>query len=249
MFTREQVLSACRSAHGDKFEYDIPDSIKDSRERIRVVCKTHGEFLQEYRVHVYQRCGCPFCISTGKLPLSIRTQRFFDKARDLYGDRFDYTYSEYVNNDTPISVICTECHNMFSITPSQHLRRGGGCPTCNLSGGEAAIYRWLMKHNVDFLREVRIENNNKEINRAYFAIDFVVPRRNLWIEFNGEQHYENVPHFYNHGWTFEQQQKRDAEVRKIARERGVKLVEIHYNDEKKIPRILYYHIFKAKTVK
>ena len=58
----------------------------------------------------------------------LTTEDFIAKAREVHGDKYDYSKTEYVNNKTPICIICPE-HGEFKQTPYPHLR-GCGCEEC-----------------------------------------------------------------------------------------------------------------------
>ena len=53
---------------------------------------------------------------------------FIKKARIVHGDRYDYSKVEYINNQTPVEIVCP-IHGVFTQRPSNHLR-GNGCPQC-----------------------------------------------------------------------------------------------------------------------
>ena len=59
----------------------------------------------------------------------LTTEGFIQKAREIHGDRYDYSKVEYVNATTKVCVICPE-HGEFWQKPYQHLR-GVGCPKCS----------------------------------------------------------------------------------------------------------------------
>ena len=50
------------------------------------------------------------------------------KAKEVYGDKYDYSKVEYVNNKTKIIITCP-IHGDFEQIPSRHLL-GKGCPQC-----------------------------------------------------------------------------------------------------------------------
>lgn len=56
------------------------------------------------------------------------TKDFIEKARNVHGDKYDYSKVDYVNNKTKVCIICHE-HGEFWQTPNCHLR-GTGCPMC-----------------------------------------------------------------------------------------------------------------------
>lgn len=58
----------------------------------------------------------------------LTTEDFIKRAREIHGDKYDYSKVEYVNNHTKVCVICPK-HGEFWQVPSSHLR-GHGCPIC-----------------------------------------------------------------------------------------------------------------------
>ena len=59
----------------------------------------------------------------------VTTEDFIKKAREIHGDKYDYSKVNYVNNETPVCIICPE-HGEFLQQPTNHLR-GCSCPYCN----------------------------------------------------------------------------------------------------------------------
>ncbi len=55
-------------------------------------------------------------------------EAFFEKARNVHGDRYDYTEATYRNSTTKLTVRC-RLHGLFYPYPSNHLR-GTGCRKC-----------------------------------------------------------------------------------------------------------------------
>lgn len=58
----KERLAEFRSVHGDRYEYK-EDTYGKSQEKMVIVCKNHGEFLQEPNVHKNGH-GCPGCKSS-----------------------------------------------------------------------------------------------------------------------------------------------------------------------------------------
>ena len=54
---------------------------------------------------------------------------FINKAKEVHGDKYDYSKVEYVNNKTKVCIICPE-HGEFWQIPSSHINRSCGCPYC-----------------------------------------------------------------------------------------------------------------------
>lgn len=56
------------------------------------------------------------------------TETFITKAKEIHGNKYDYSKVEYVNATTKVCIICPE-HGEFWQAPSKHLG-GQGCPKC-----------------------------------------------------------------------------------------------------------------------
>ena len=57
-----------------------------------------------------------------------KTEIFIEKARQIYGDKYDYSKVEYKNAYTKVCIICPT-HGEFWQTPNNHLM-GHGCYNC-----------------------------------------------------------------------------------------------------------------------
>lgn len=55
-------------------------------------------------------------------------KEFLSRAKQVHGDRYDYSRVEYQNATTPVVIICPE-HGEFKKAPYRHLQ-GSGCPRC-----------------------------------------------------------------------------------------------------------------------
>ena len=63
------------------------------------------------------------------MPNKLTTDQFIEKAKEVHGDRYEYSKTNYIDNKKTKSVIICNKHGEFSQTPSSHLR-GSGCPPC-----------------------------------------------------------------------------------------------------------------------
>ena len=60
----------------------------------------------------------------------LTTEEFIEKAKEVHGDKYDYSLSDYVASKQMITVIC-RIHNTFELSPNSHLR-GNGCKACGV---------------------------------------------------------------------------------------------------------------------
>jgi hypothetical protein len=123
--TTESFIERAYKVHGSKYDYS-KTLYNTGSTNIVIICPKHGEFLQLPSNHL-SGSGCPKCIKKGTAPLT--TDQFIKKALSKHGNRYDYSISDYRNNDTNIKIIC-RIHGEFEQIAGEHLR-GRGCYKCN----------------------------------------------------------------------------------------------------------------------
>ena len=119
--TSKEFIARAHEVHGDKYDYSKVE-YKNNSTKVCIICEEHGEFWQLPNNHIKGQ-GCPKCI--GK---NLTTEDFIAKAREIHGDKYDYSKSEYINSQTKVCIICPEHGEFYQIPPS-HLQ-GSGCPEC-----------------------------------------------------------------------------------------------------------------------
>ena len=125
--TTEEFITKAKEVHGDKYDYSKVE-YKDTKTPVCIICPVHGEFTQSPALHLKGH-GCKKC-GNEKSVSSTRsnTQEFVTKAKEVHGDKYDYSKVEYVNSNTPVCIVCP-IHGEFWQTPSKHLS-GQGCVKC-----------------------------------------------------------------------------------------------------------------------
>jgi superfamily II DNA or RNA helicase len=124
--TTEDFIAEARKIHGDKYDYSKVEYV-NTKTKVCIICPEHGEFWQNPCDHLIGK-GCPKCSGVNK----SNTEEFVKKAKEIHGDKYDYSKVFYINNKTKVCIICTE-HGEFWQTPINHLN-GQGCPICCESG-------------------------------------------------------------------------------------------------------------------
>lgn len=120
--TPDEVLARCRRVHEDKYEYDLATFVSTSKP-MRVICRTHGEFLQTPSNHFGGK-GCPVCSGVPR----YTSESFIAQARCVHPNLYQYDKTVYVKSTEKIIITCPE-HGDFLQIPAQHLA-GSGCPSC-----------------------------------------------------------------------------------------------------------------------
>jgi hypothetical protein len=122
IYTPCEFIQKSLQKHGNKYDYSKTVYIR-SKEKVTIICKKHGEFIQEPRQHLSGN-GCKKC--TNNIPTN---KEFIEKAIIKYGERFCYSKTVYKNQKEKVSIICRE-HGEFKQSPEKHMI-GNGCSKCN----------------------------------------------------------------------------------------------------------------------
>lgn len=109
--------------HGSKYKY-IECEIESKYQKIKIICREHGEFMQSPRLHIDNKCGCPRC---GNSVLKTKDEFIFNSTI-VHGKKYIYENVVYAGNKKKVEIIC-ESHGSFWQIPSCHLS-GKGCPSC-----------------------------------------------------------------------------------------------------------------------
>lgn len=128
--TTESFIEKAKKVHGDKYDYSKVEYTNNST-KVCIICPQHGEFWQMPSGHLNKNRprGCPQCgIINTNIKNTYTTREFIEKARNVHGDKYDYSKVEYVKSNEKICIICPQ-HGEFLQTPASHLN-GCGCPFC-----------------------------------------------------------------------------------------------------------------------
>tara|TARA_B100001057_G_scaffold463613_1_gene517771 strand:+ start:14173 stop:15285 length:1113 start_codon:yes stop_codon:yes gene_type:complete len=211
-----KFLEKAKLVHGNKYCYQNLD-FRGYTETVKIGCFKHGTFHQKARVHL-NGSGCPACYreSTKKT-----LEDFIAEAQQVHGHIYNYDRVEYVNNKTPITVVC-KGHGPFKTNPNRHVSQKQGCPRCRESLGERQIAHILEVNGIEFKREYKFDG-------SLFRYDFFLPKFEVLIEFHGIQHYEPVERFGGYE-ALEETKMRDWDKVKLANSKQIPLVVLNYLD-------------------
>lgn len=126
--TAEQFISKAREIHGDIYDYSKVDYI-DSSTKVCIICPKHGEFWQIPNSHL-NGSGCVKCsyVVRGQNK-SITTEEFIRRAKEIHGNKYDYSKVDCKNSSTKVCIICPT-HGEFWQAPSGHIYAKQGCQKC-----------------------------------------------------------------------------------------------------------------------
>lgn len=229
--SQEQFIEKCKKYHP---EYDYSKVIyKGTHYTVDIICPKHGVFTT-LASNLLAGHGCDRCYRRPSTKES-----FIEAAIKIHGNKYDYSKVNYINNNTKVEIICPK-HGSFWSTPGNHLS-GKGCFKCQSSKGEKKIRKLLTEMNIDFIEQKRFKDCR---DKNPLPFDFYLPKYNLCVEYQGEQHYIPI----KRGNISKEQmkenlkkvQKRDRIKHKYCKEKGILLLEIKYTDniEKKLKEVV-----------
>lgn len=84
---------------------------------------------------------------------------FFERAKKVYGDRYDYSKVVYKGVQDRVIIVCSE-HGDFEMRPKAHYDDRRGCSECDKSGksGFSGKSQWIDKAKYLYLVEVVTED-------------------------------------------------------------------------------------------
>ncbi|POY34719.1 hypothetical protein C3K47_18980 [Solitalea longa] len=143
--------------HGNKFDYSRVEYI-GSHSKVCIICPEHGEFYQPPTNHLSGN-GCLKCAwkyKRGKYRVTT-IETFLTQAKEIHGDKYDYSKVEWKNNSTKITIICP-IHGEFTQKPDNHIRLKCGCRKC---GREIAKSKVNKYSTVYFLKNAKKVHGSK----------------------------------------------------------------------------------------
>ena len=211
--TKEDFIKKARQVHGDKYDYSKIEYV-NSNTKVCIICKVHREeYWQTPAQHLSGR-GCPKCANENS---RLTQQEFIRKAKQVHGDKYDYSKTIYVNARTKITVTCLQ-HGDFEQYAASHLA-GKGCPKCNCSFLENNIRIYLDANHIEYLEQ---HTWDWLTFKGQQRVDFYLPQYNVVIEAQGAQHFMNVE-FFDKFEPLEIRIEKDNNKNRLCLEHGIKI--------------------------
>ena len=234
--TTEEFIKEAKNKYGDKYDYSKTIYI-NARTPVCIICPEHGEFWQTPNDHLHGY-GCKKC-GYEKLSNLFRNSKeeIIERFKNVHGDKYDYSLFidskfEYKNNKQEIPIICKK-HGIFWQAVGCHLN-SQGCPKCQNSKLENQINLLLENEKIEFESQKTFDwligNGN-----GHLMLDFYLPKYNIAIECQGEQHFKSVE-FWGGDAAFKIRQKNDKLKYDLCKERGINI--LYFADNKYMDNII-----------
>lgn len=174
--------------------------------------------------------------------LTSSTEEFIKKAKEKYGDKYNYSLVEYINSNIKVKIICSKGH-IFEQKPNSHLY-GQGCPLCYNKSSKSALL-WL-KYIESSIPDLQYHEKKGEykIKKTRYSADGYSETKNTVYEFHGDFWHGNPKKFQENEFnnvakkTFGELYKNTIKKRDKIIKLGYKYVEIWENDWNKAIKLV-----------
>ena len=112
--------------HKNKYEYSQMNYI-NAREKIKIICKEHGEFEQTPDSHL-RGCGCPYCVNKTEFILYEYIQKKYEITKQF---KKDWCKNNNTNKYLPFDFCIEEYKIIIELDGRQHFEQ-----VCNWSSPE-----------------------------------------------------------------------------------------------------------------
>ena len=179
--TTDEWIKIAKNINGNKYDYSKV-IYENAHNPVTLICPEHGEF--EITPHSHLRgCGCNICAIEKRADDATSTlDEFIKKAKEIHGDKYDYSKSVYVKSNIPLIITCPK-HGDFSLQPNRHISSQNGCPKCShvISRSETEIVNYIKEIVND---DCEIITNDRTVLKGK-ELDIYIPSKKIAIEFNG----------------------------------------------------------------
>jgi very-short-patch-repair endonuclease len=228
---RIKFLDKARNLHGYKYEYvELPDKVKVS-DTIKV--KFNGViYNQKVIKHLNGRCP-------EKVIYKKTTEEFISEAKEVWGDKYDYSLTKYEGALNSIKVIYNGI--IYEQRAKSHLE--GLAPEFR-KNEDSILNDLLNKYDLEGENEIKEFLNKFKIQFEYktslegIQFDFYIPSIRIIIEFDGLYHFEPVDSLGGLK-TYQKMQINDKIKNDYCEENYINLIRIKYDKIEDIYRILW----------
>lgn len=196
----------------------------DVRKKIFVRCLKCGKESYEFYHNIrknHKRCNCN---ETKCFSRNCSTEDFLRKWHPINQETFSLAANEqYINRNTKYRVICKRCQKEDIRWGISLIDSPLACKYCaDQSIGESLVSKILENFGINYIREYTVV-----INKHQHRFDFFLPEYDIFIEYNGQQHFEPISYFGGEA-KFKIRQERDLEKQKYCKEQHKPLLIIPY---------------------
>lgn len=212
----------------------IIDNFNYCNTKIQLNCNTCNNIWNTiYSVYILRPSKCKKCLNIKKLTREEANYRIELKCFDRKYTFLGFENNKYVNLKTYIYLKCSKNHD-WKMSCLNLFHSNNGCPICKESKGEVIIRKYLSDNNIEFNSQKMFEGCK---NKRRLKFDFYLPKLNICIEFDGQQHFTNVK-FNGSKSDLSYVQNNDKIKNEYCQNNNIRLLRISFLDKNRINEIL-----------
>lgn len=218
----------------------LQDTYDNANEKMIYVCNKHPEYIQDITYgNLQQGHGCKYC---GKEKGIQQRLVPFVRIQDLFLDR-EYTLlseeSEYKNNKTPLSYVCSKHPNKIQKISYNTLYNGEGCYFCGVESTKQKL-----KKDFDEVIKVFEKQGYKLLSTEEEYVNATSKLRYMCPKHNDVVLYTNYSSMYNgEGCPLCKESKGEKVIRNILTEMNIEFIPQKKFDDLKDIRCLSYDFY------
>jgi hypothetical protein len=156
----EYTINKFKEVWGDTYDYS-KFIYEGARDKSIIICKKHGEFLQDANMHLSGRCGCGKCANESiSSRVRSNTTEFIEKAISKYGTEM-YSFDKTIYNTATenVTITCNK-HGDFEQTPNRFLN-GQVCLKCTYKENTSNYHTLKKRRNNSIFYIIECFNENE----------------------------------------------------------------------------------------
>lgn len=168
--SQQNWTSRASLVHHHKYDYSKVNYLS-GKNKVIIICRSHGEFLQRADNHLFLKRGCPKC--TNSVPFTLSS--WVEKCNKIHNYFYDYSKVNFKSIKNKVIITCPT-HGDFIQSAEKHLY--GGCRSC-ANNKPFDLNKFLNKAN-------QLHNNYydysliKEVNNIIIKVPINCPKHGLF---------------------------------------------------------------------
>ena len=165
--SQQDFIQQCLNKHQCLYDYS-KTNYTNAKTKICVSCHKHGDFFVKPGDHLNRGYGCPKCYEDTKINTTLK---FIVKATSVHGNKYNYSKSHYLDDSTPIEIICSH-HASFYQRKKNHLN-GAGCPVCAIYNQSSTLSSFVFKANI--IHNCKYDYSKSDYKGSFNSIEIDCP--------------------------------------------------------------------------
>ena len=170
------TINKFKEVWGERYDYSKFIYL-GAREKSIIICRIHGEFIQDANMHLSGRCGCDKCANEAtSLRVRSNTTEFIEKAVLKYGkEKYSFDKTVYETATSNVTITCNK-HGDFEQTPNRFLN-GQVCLKCTYKENTKNYHELKKRRNNSIFYIIECFNDEERF------IKLGVTSRNINVRF------------------------------------------------------------------